>query len=438
MKTPVPDYLQHVLTACQDNDQGALADYIPELAAVDPNKFALALTTVDGTIYSTGDDETEFTMQSMSKPFAYALALQHLGIAAVLEKVGVEPSGEAFNQISLDKENNLPKNPMINSGAITTHALIPVQKGISRAEQLRRFLSELAGRQLEFDKQVYKSEVKTAFRNLSIGYMLRTVGVLDSDPVEIVNGYIKQCAIKVTVKDLANICGVLANGGVQAKTGKQLLERDVVRQVLSVMMSCGMYDAAGDWLTTVGIPAKSGVSGGIIGVLPGQVGIVVFSPKIDEHGHSVRGVEIFERLSREMGLHLMEGTPSAQTILQNRYTLNNDIVVYELRGVLQFTESEMLLRILQDEPVAKTRIVLDLTNLTLIHDVGARMLFEGVGRLQQDGHQVVVIDSESLLSEAQMKGNKRVVVREELESYLAKYREKIPPNLPLKKGGAVT
>lgn len=423
MKTPVPDYLQHVLTVCHDNDQGALADYIPELAAVDPNKFALALTTVDGTIYSTGDDETEFTMQSMSKPFAYALALQHLGISAVLEKVGVEPSGEAFNQISLDKETNLPKNPMINSGAITTHSLIPVQKGISRAECLRRFLSELAGRQLEFDKQVYKSEVKTAFRNLSIGYMLRTVGVLDSDPVEIVNGYIKQCAIKVTVKDLANICSVLANGGVQAKTGKQLLERDVVRQVLSVMMTCGMYDAAGDWLTTVGIPAKSGVSGGIIGVLPGQVGIVVFSPKIDEHGHSVRGVDIFERLSRDMGLHLMEGTPSAQTILQSRYTVgkNNDIVVYELRGVLQFTESEMLLRILQDEPDAKTRIVIDLTNLTLIHDVGARMLFEGVKRLQAAGHKVVVIDSEGVLSEEQVKGNKRVVVTEELERYLDKF-----------------
>ena len=423
MKTPVPDYLQHVLTVCQDNDQGALADYIPELAAVDPNKFALALTTVDGTIYSTGDDETEFTMQSMSKPFAYALALQHLGISAVLEKVGVEPSGEAFNQISLDKETNLPKNPMINSGAITTHSLIPVQKGISRAECLRRFLSELAGRQLEFDKQVYKSEVKTAFRNLSIGYMLRTVGVLDSDPVEIVNGYIKQCAIKVTVKDLANICSVLANGGVQAKTGKQLLERDVVRQVLSVMMTCGMYDAAGDWLTTVGIPAKSGVSGGIIGVLPGQVGIVVFSPKIDEHGHSVRGVDIFERLSRDMGLHLMEGTPSAQTILQSRYTVgkNNDIVVYELRGVLQFTESEMLLRILQDEPDAQTRIVIDLTNLTLIHDVGARMLFEGVKRLQANGHKVVVIDSEGVLGEEQVKGNKRVVVTEELERYLEKF-----------------
>ena len=177
MKTPVPDYLKHVLSACQLDDAGALADYIPELAAVDPNKLALALSTIDGTVYSAGDDEFEFTIQSMSKPFAYALALKHLGIDAVLEKVGVEPSGEAFNQISLDKDLNIPKNPMINSGAITVHSLIPEQDGISRAEQLRAFLSELAGRELTFDEQVYHSEVKTAFRNMSIGYMLRTVGV---------------------------------------------------------------------------------------------------------------------------------------------------------------------------------------------------------------------------------------------------------------------
>jgi len=163
----------------------------------------------------------------------------------------------------------------------------------------------LAGRELSFDTDVYTSELKTAFRNRSLGYMLRTVGVLEEDPEAIVNGYIKQCSIKVTVKDLAMIAGVLANGGIQPQTGKKLLDRSVVRQVLSVMLTCGMYDAAGDWLTTVGIPAKSGVAGGIIGVLPGQVGIAVFSPRIDEHGHSVRGVDIFERMSREMGLHLM-------------------------------------------------------------------------------------------------------------------------------------
>ncbi len=425
MKTPVPDYLQHVLSACNNNQSGALANYIPELAQADPNKLALALSTIDGTIYSTGDDTLEFTIQSMSKPFAYALALKTLGLNAVLHKVGVDPSGERCNQISLGQDQ-LPKNPMINSGAITTHALLPHKKTVSRAEHLRRFLSELAGRELQFDENVYASEVKTAFRNMSIGYMLRTVGVIDEDPEQIVNGYIQQCAIKVTVKDLAAMTSVLANGGIQPKTGKRLLDRAIVRQVLSVMMTCGMYDAAGDWLTTVGIPAKSGVAGGIMGVLPGQVGIAVFSPKLDSHGNSVRGVEIFERLSNDMGLHLMEGTPSAQTILQSRYSVGKkqNVIVYELRGVLQFTESEMLLRFLQDEPQAKNKIILDLTNLTLIHDVGARMLFEGVKRLKEDGHQVIVVDSEGVLSEEQVKGNKRLVVNDTLEHYLAQFEEK--------------
>lgn len=398
MKTPVPDYLNQVLSNCDLKNEGALAGYIPELANADPNKLALALSTVDGVIYSSGDVDVEFTIQSMSKPFAYALALTEHGLNAVLSKVGVEPSGEAFNQIALDR-GNLPKNPMINSGAITTHSLIPFDAQTDRAEKLRQFLSQLAGRELEFDHQVYQSELDTAFRNLSIGYMLRTVGVLESDPVEIVNGYIKQCAIKVTVNDLAKMTSVLANGGIQAATGKRLIERNVVRQVLSVMMTCGMYDAAGDWLTTVGIPAKSGVAGGIIGVLPGQVGIAVFSPKLDEHGNSVRGVDIFEQLSRDMGLHLMEGTPSAQTIVQRRYAPqgNDSIVIYELVGALQFAEAEMLLRIVQDEPVASNTILFDLNNLSFVHDVGRRMLIEGLDRLIQDGHSVAVIDPDQLL-----------------------------------------
>ena len=398
MKTPVPDYLNQVLSNCDLKNEGALADYIPELANADPNKLALALSTVDGVIYSSGDVDVEFTIQSMSKPFAYALALTEHGLDAVLSKVGVEPSGEAFNQIALNR-GNLPKNPMINSGAITTHSLIPFDAQTDRAEKLRQFLSQLAGRELEFDHQVYQSELDTAFRNLSIGYMLRTVGVLESDPVEIVNGYIKQCAIKVTVNDLAKMTSVLANGGIQAATGKRLIERNVVRQVLSVMMTCGMYDAAGDWLTTVGIPAKSGVAGGIIGVLPGQVGIAVFSPKLDEHGNSVRGVDIFEQLSRDMGLHLMEGTPSAQTIVQRRYAPqgNDSIVIYELVGALQFAEAEMLLRIVQDEPIASNTILFDLNNLSFVHDVGRRMLIEGLDRLIQDGHSVAVIDPDQLL-----------------------------------------
>lgn len=419
MKTPVPDYLQHVLQQCHDLHSGALADYIPELAQANPAHFALALSTMDGKIYAVGDSELEFTIQSMSKPFAYALAMQHCGLAAVLKKVGVEPSGEAFNQIALD-DDKLPKNPMINSGAITIHSLLPFKDGLCRAEALRGFLSELAGRELSFDEQVYQSEVASAFRNLSIGYMLRTVGVLEQDPEEIVQGYIRQCSIKVTVQDLAMMASVLANGGVHAVTGKRVLERRVVRQVLSVMLSCGMYDAAGDWLSNVGIPAKSGVAGGIFGVLPAQVGLAVFSPKLDVHGNSVRGIAAFERLSEDMGLHVMQGTPSAQTIVQNRIVLSDgQIIVYQLRGVLQFTESEMLLRLLQTEAIGTQQIIFDLTHLSLIHDVGGRMLFEGVKRLTADGHVVVVLDVEGLLSTTQQQGHQAWIRQMTLDDYLA-------------------
>ncbi|NNP70999.1 glutaminase [Acinetobacter sp. Ac_5812] len=424
MKTPLPDYLAHVIDACDIDNSGHLADYIPELANANPDRLALALSTVDGEIYSVGDDEIEFTIQSMSKPFTYAYVLQQLGIDAVLEKVGVEPSGEAFNEISLGKDRR-PKNPMINSGAITTHSLIPAKEGVSGAEILRRFMSELAGRELQFDHAVYESEVKTAYRNLSIGYMLRTVGILESDPEEIVNGYIRQCAILVTVKDLVRMGSVFANGGVDPKTGKRLLNRAVVRQVLSVMMSCGMYDAAGDWLTTVGIPAKSGVAGGILGVLPGQVSIAAFSPRLDEHGNSVRGIDILERLSRDMGLHLMEGTPSAQTIVQSHYRTGKDasLSVYVLRGVLKFTEAEMLLRTLQCEPVDKSSIVIDLTQISLIHDVGKRMFLEGVDRLIDDGHTLLLVDPEQRLDHARTHKDRVLHVYQNLEDLIEKHKE---------------
>ena len=419
MKTPLPDYLEHVLDECDGDDSGHLADYIPELANASPHRLALAMSTVDGEIYSVGDDDVEFTIQSMSKPFTYAYVLQQLGIDEVLEKVGVEPSGEAFNEISLGKDGR-PKNPMINSGAITTHSLIPVKENVSSAEILRQFMSELAGRELCFDDSVYHSEIKTAYRNLSIGYMLRTVGILETDPVDIVNGYIRQCSILVTVKDLVRMGSVLANGGVDAQTGKRLLNRSVVRQVLSVMMSCGMYDAAGDWLTTVGIPAKSGVAGGILGVLPGQVSIAAFSPKLDEHGNSVRGIDMMERLSRDMGLHLMEGTPSAQTIVQSHYRTGQDasLSVYVLRGVLKFTEAEMLLRIFQREPVDQSTIIIDLTQISLIHDVGKRMFLEGVDRLIDDGHSLLLVDPEQRLDHARTHKDRVLHVYQDLDDLL--------------------
>ncbi|MDN5725172.1 MAG: glutaminase A, partial [Propionibacteriales bacterium] len=316
MRSPIPDYLAEVLDTCGDALGGTVADYIPELAAADPDAFAIVVATVDGTVYAAGDADHRFTIQSMSKPFAYGLALTARGLDHVLAKVGVEPSGEAFNEISLDRDTGRPRNPMINAGAILTHAQVYGDDADDRFEHIRQNFSQIAGRPLPMDEDVFASEWATTHRNLAMGHMLKAVGIMDRDPVDVVEGYVRQCSISVDCRDLAMMAATLANGGVQPRTGELIFSRPVVRQVLSVMTTCGMYDAAGDWLTTVGIPAKSGVSGGIIGALPGQVGVAVFSPRLDAHGNSVRGVAAFERLSRDMGMHLMDVSRDAHTTLR--------------------------------------------------------------------------------------------------------------------------
>ncbi|QNL48843.1 glutaminase [Olivibacter sp. SDN3] len=404
MNTPVPEYLANLLYNCKANGGGQLADYIPELASADPNKLAVALTTLDGLVYSAGDDEYEFSIQSISKAFTYAYVIEELGLDTVLKKVGVEPSGEAFNEISLDQSEDRPKpkNPMINSGAITTHSLIANADNTCRAEIIRKFFSELAGRELSFDMSIFQSEMNTAYRNLSIGYSLRNVSILESDPTEIIESYIKQCSINVTVKDLVNMISVLVNDGILPRTGERILSHKTVRQVLTVMTTCGMYDAAGDWLANVGIPAKSGVAGGIIGVLPGQVGLAVFSPKLDGHGNSVRGIDIMQQLSNDMGLHLLEGVPSSRVIVHDQSVVRTkpEVKVYKLQGVLQFTEAERLLRILQDEDKSDNIIVFDLSHISLVNDVGRRMFLDGIDRLRADGHDVALIDPDLVLRDA--------------------------------------
>lgn len=404
MNTPVPEYLTNLLHNCKSDTGGQLADYIPELASADPNKLAVALTTLDGLVYSAGDDEYEFSIQSISKAFTYAYVIEELGLDAVTKKVGVEPSGEAFNEISLDQSEDRPKpkNPMINSGAITAHSLIPNADNTCRAEIIRKFFSELAGRELSFDMSIFRSEMNTAYRNLSIGYSLRNVSILESDPTEIIESYIKQCSINVTVKDLVNMTSVLVNDGILPRTGTRILSHKTVRQVLTVMTTCGMYDAAGDWLANVGIPAKSGVAGGIIGVLPGQVGLAVFSPRLDSHGNSVRGIDIMRQMSSDMGLHLLEGVPSSRVIVYDQEVIRTkpEVKVYKLQGVLQFTEAERLLRTLQDEDKGDRTIVFDLSHISLVNDVGRRMLLDGIDRLRADGHDVALIDPDLILPDA--------------------------------------
>ncbi|WP_244930454.1 glutaminase [Nocardioides sp. W7] len=394
MRSPIPDYLNQVLDTCGADGSGELAAYIPELAEADPDRFALALATVDGTVYGVGDDEVEFSIQSISKPFAYALALAQHGLDRVLEKVGVEPSGDAFNELSLEVDTGRPLNPMINAGALTVHALID-------DETVRRGFSAFAGRELEVDEEVFTSELETADRNRAIAFMLRSHGIVEEDAQEVVEGYTRQCSVLVTVRDLALMAATLANGGVQPVTGQRVVPHEVTRQVMAVMATCGMYDAAGDWFSSVGIPAKSGVAGGLIGALPGQAGLATFSPRLDRHGNSVRGVQVFERLSRDMGMHLMEVPPPARSLVRGRTALPGGRPghgwTYELQGSVNFVGMERVLRYLADEPPTESTVVLDLTRVHEVRDIGRRMLIEAVRRLVLDGHQVTIVDPEDML-----------------------------------------
>ena len=296
MLSPIATYLVDSLAAVASDTSGELANYIPELAAVNPDRLAASIVMVDGEQYAAGDSDVEFTIQSISKPFVYALALADRGFDDVLAKVGVEPSGEPFNELSLEDGSGKPLNPMINAGAITTHSLVG-PPGATQGERMERVISGLsafAGRRLSVNERVYESELEHAHRNYAIAHMLRGHGILTGDPEVSVQGYTRQCSLMVTVKDLALMAATLANYGVHPVTGEQVVPKGVVRQVLSVMFTCGMYNSAGDWATQVGVPAKSGVGGGIIGAVPGQLGVATFSPRLDGHGNSVRGVELRE------------------------------------------------------------------------------------------------------------------------------------------------
>lgn len=414
MRTPVDQYLADVLRRCRDNRDGALADYIPELAMVDPELMGVAACMADGTIYAAGDADHLLTIQSMSKPFVYALALSDPGQDTVDAHVGVEPSGDAFNQLSLGRDGR-PRNAMINAGAIATHALIG-GPGATDAERFRRILeglSAFAGRRLDVDETVFRSEFETSFRNRGIANMLRSVDVIAQEPLDVVREYTRQCAIRVTVRDLAVMAVTLAMGGVNPRTRERVVPAWVCRRVLSVMMTCGMYDAAGDWMTTVGIPAKSGVSGGVLGALPGQVGLAAFSPKVDEHGHSVRGVRVFGRFSKDLSLHLMEVQEARVRILQSsgEVELRDGTARHlQLRGALYFGSVERLLRELGDVPTGDA-LVVDLTEVTNINPIGRRMLLDAMAGIGED-HRLVLVDPAGLLRDPHDTGLEVDVVSE--------------------------
>ncbi|MGE2692782.1 glutaminase A [Mycolicibacterium pulveris] len=393
----VQEYLDQIRAEHLGNTGGALADYIPELARVDPSALGLSLSLADGYIYESGDFTTEFTIQSVSKPFTYALALDRIGQQAVDAKIGVEPSGEAFNEISVDKATDRPKNPMINAGAIAAVSLIPGTSADDRFAQLHEFYSAFAGRRLGVDHDVYASEKATGSRNRAIAYMLQSFGVLDGDPEEILDVYFRQCAIKVTSTDLARMAATLARGGVEPRSGRRVTSAAVVQRTLSVMVTCGMYDAAGDWVSAVGMPAKSGVGGGITAVLPGQLGIGVYSPLLDDKGHSVRGVEVCRSMSASLGLHFLSVTRESRSTIRAAYDARPGVRVYELHGDLLFAGTEQVLRNIEREYDDFDVAILEVSRVDDIDATARRMLAGMREFLNVAGREGLLVDPDDTL-----------------------------------------
>ena len=297
------------------NIRGALADYIPELAKVPPNQFGIALTSNQGKTVWIGDASVPFTIQSVSKAITFAMLLERVGQEETYRYVGVQPMAEPFNAISLNPLTNRPFNPMVNTGAIAVAGRLRQLLGKSAIEHVLETFGRAAGRALDIDEQVFRSERETGHRNRAIGHLLRAVGVFDVPVDDVLDLYFQQCSIRVTAIDLSIMGATFANLGVNPVTRKEVFGLDPVRDTLSTMFTCGMYDGAGDWSCKVGLPAKSGVGGGILAVVNRQLGIGVFSPRLDSVGNSVRGQLCCAALSRELGLHAFDMSNMGSSLL---------------------------------------------------------------------------------------------------------------------------
>jgi glutaminase len=292
---------------------GEIPAYIPELQRADPDWFGICVVTVDGRIFEVGTTRQQFTIQSMSKPFSYGLALESRGVDHVLARVGVEPTGDAFNSIVLDQTSRRPYNPMVNAGAIAVTDMIPGKNAADRLSRLLHCIGIYAGHDdVLVDTPTFLSERENGHRNRAIAHLMRAYDMMSDLLDESLDLYFEQCAILVNGRDLAVMAATLANGGVNPLTQTRAVAPEFIKNILSVMYTCGMYDSAGEWAYRVGLPAKSGVSGGILAVVPGIAGIGVFSPRLDAHGSSVRGVRVCEALSREFGLHLFDQAAPAK------------------------------------------------------------------------------------------------------------------------------
>lgn len=403
--SPIQEIINDLYNRYREVNTGEVATYIPELGKANPDWFGISVVTADGQVYEAGDTQQTFTIQSISKPFSYGIALEDNGRTAVTDKIWVEPTGEAFNSISLDPVSGRPLNPMINAGAIATTSLV---EGKTTKQKMHRILDVFArytGRKMDIDNSVYLSESETGHRNRAIAYMLRNFDIITEDPIPSLEAYFMQCSILVNCRDLGMMASTLANGGLNPISGTRAVIGDYVESMLSVMGSCGMYDAAGEWIYNVGMPAKSGVAGGILAVLPGQLGIGVFSPRLDKHGNSVRGIEVCRELSKRFDLHMFHVSRSGRTVIRHsghggqtfsnrmRHESETDLLrthggqieTLELQGELVFSTAEIVIR----ESIKKAEKadyfilsfrhvqVVDLVAAGLIKDLAAEMIKAG-------------------------------------------------------------
>lgn len=289
---------------------GMVPGYYPALAEVDPNLFGIAVAATSGDIFAAGDVEVPFTIMSVAKPFVLALVLEILGSDAVRDRIGVNATGFPFNSaIPVELTHDNLTNPMVNAGAIVTTSLVAGTTLDEKWHGILTTLSRFAGRQLELHAEVFASASETNHRNQALANLLVSVGKLDGNPAQAVELYTRQSSLAVTTVDLAIMGATLADGGVNPQSGEQVVSAEVCSRVLAVMATAGLYETSGDWLYEVGLPAKSGVGGGIVTVSPGKGGLATYAPPLDSTGNSVRGQLVARYLAHRLGLNIFTSSP---------------------------------------------------------------------------------------------------------------------------------
>ncbi|ARN76419.1 glutaminase [Oceanicoccus sagamiensis] len=309
---PSPDVLADIVTKAHAKfkgvKEGANADYIPILTEVPSDLFGIVIITRDGKVYQAGDTDYSFSIQSVSKPFNAALVMQEQGAEALQEKIGVEPTGLPFNsKLALEIMPARSVNPLVNAGAIASVSMVDAKDEAQRWDKVRSNINDFAGAELTLLDKVYTSEYETSWSNRGIANLLFNYGRLYSEPEEALRVYTKMCSLGVNTEQLAMMGATLANHGVNPKTGKRVLDAEHVSKLLAVMLTAGFYDESGIWSYTAGLPAKTGVGGGIVAVVPGEMAIAAFSPRLNKAGNSIRAMKAINYISKELHLNIFEG-----------------------------------------------------------------------------------------------------------------------------------